>query len=186
MASIKKIVVLLIFCVALSSCEKNNNVAPKNNATPASAPTPTINGSLTALINGKPWTSTQNTSVLVVDFDEDESAFIINGETTSEILALGYDIFSATTVLKTGKHEIQDNDFDPGLVYSTKTGSGGTLTQHIPYEGDLTLTAVDNTNRIVSGTFNFKAAKPGSKVAADTLEVTGGVFTNIKFTVKEI
>lgn len=184
MKSIKKISLVLVCLVLISSCKKKSSTPAENTtAVPTPTPTSTVNGSMTAKLNGANWVSIRNTGALQIDTDNDISALVLNGETAGDIFALGIDFPTANLNVAIGNHDYGLTKDDAIMTYTKKTSGGGTLTQHFPDEGTFNITSVDNTNKKVSGTFSFKMHKVGSTASADSIIVTNGVFTNISYVV---
>jgi hypothetical protein len=179
MRIIKHTTVLLICILLLSACKKKSSSDPATNSTPA----PTINGSMTAVLNGNNWTSIKNSAGLVIDTAQEISALVLNGETSADIFAFGIDFPNTNANISVDTHDFGLTKDDGVFTYTKKIGNG-TLTEHIPDEATINITSVDNTNKKISGTFTLKAHKVGSSAAADSIHIKNGVFTNISFTTR--
>lgn len=172
--------ILLVALVALSSCRKKQDPEPEPVA--VTPPAPTVNGSMTAVLNGNNWTSVKNSAELLIDDDMQISAFALNGETSADMFVFGFDIPNANPNLVIDTHDQGLAQDDAVMLYVKKRSGGGTLIEHSPDEGTLNITSVDNASKKVSGTFTLKAHKVGS--TADSIKIINGVFTNISFTVR--
>src|SRR4051812_34918307 len=104
MTIVKKISLLIICILFLSFCKKKKAEEPA--PAPAVNNTPTMNGSMTATLNGVGWTSTTNTGVLLIDMTNSISALVLNGETSANIFALGVDLPTASSNLIVDTHDI--------------------------------------------------------------------------------
>lgn len=179
MSFFKNLAVLLLVVALGFSCKKKSD--PEPDPTPAA---PTTNGSMTAQVNGNSWTSTRNTAELLIDDDQQISAFAINGETSADMFVFAFDIPNANTNLLVDTHDQGLTKDDALMLYVVKNSGGGTSIQHSPDEGTMNITAVDNTNKKVSGTFTLKSHKINSTASADSIKITNGVFTNLTFTIR--
>ncbi len=174
----KTIKIILIFALFIVACKK------KSTTTPAPAtPVATLNGNMTAKLNGNNWVSIQNTGLLIIEQSNNVSGLVLNGQTASDIFAIGIDLPTASSTLVAGNHDLGGALDDVTFTYSTKTAGGGTLSQDLTDSGHVVITSVDNVNKKVSGTFNFKLHKVGSTASADSIKITAGVFTNINYTI---
>jgi hypothetical protein len=179
---ITKKISLAIICFFLFNACKKKAADP---VPVVNTPAPVVmNGSMTALLNGASWTSTKNTGQLVIDNTNNLSALVLNGETSANIFALGIDFPTASTNIAVDTHDFGLTKDDALISYSQKTAGGGFLSQHIPDEGTLNITAVDNVNKKISGTFSCIMHKSGSTLSADSIKITNGVFTNITYVVQ--
>src|SRR6218665_481759 len=172
----------LLVLVAVSSCKKKKSDPEPEPA--AVTPAPQTNGTMTAVLNGNSWTSTRNSADLLIDDDQQISAFAINGETAADLFVFGFDIPNANPNLVIDMHDQGLTRDDAVMIYTKKKPNGGTIIEHNPDEGTLNITSVDNASKKVSGTFTLKAHKIGSTAAADSIIITNGVFTNVSFTVR--
>jgi hypothetical protein len=171
----------LLVLVAVSSCKKKkSDPEPETTATPQ----PQTNGTMTAVLNGSNWTSVKNSAELLIDDDQQISAFALNGETSANLFVFGFDIPDANPNLLVDTHDEGLAKDDAVMVYAIKTSGGGTLIQHMIDEATFNITAVDNASKKASGTFTLKAHKIGSTASADSIKITNGVFTNVAFTVR--
>jgi hypothetical protein len=177
---ITKTIALLLVSIALFSACKKKESDPEPEPTPA----PTINGSMTANLNGNSWTSIKNSAEFLIDDTDQISAISINGETSAEMFVWGIDFPTANPNIAVGNHDMGLTKDDAVMIYVKKTANGGTLIEHSPDEGTINITAVDNVNKKISGTFTLLAHKIGSTAAADSIKITNGVFTNISFTTR--
>ncbi|MES2678337.1 MAG: DUF6252 family protein [Bacteroidota bacterium] len=175
----RTIALLLIAVTLFDSCNKKKDPEPE----PAPV-VPTINGSMTANLNGNSWTSVKNYAELLIDDTDQISAIAINGETADNMFVWGIDFPTADPNIAVGNHDMGLTRDDAVMIYVKKTANGGTLIEHSPDEGTINITAVDNVNKKISGTFTLLAHKIGSTAAADSIKITNGVFTNISFTTR--
>jgi hypothetical protein len=171
----------LLALIAVSSCKKKKDPEPEETTV---TPQPQTNGTMTAVLNGNSWTSTRNSAELLIDDDQQISAFALNGETSANLFVFGFDIPNANTNLLVDTHDEGLTKDDAVMIYAKKTAGGGTLIEHSIDEATFNITAVDNANKKASGTFTLKAHKIGSTAAADSIKITNGVFTNVSFAVR--
>jgi len=175
---VNKKVLVIVLAVCFFACKK------KDTPPPTVVTTPPLNGSMTAKLNGTNWVSIKNSGVLKIDKTNDISALVLNGETSSDIFALGIDFPTASTTLTVGDHDQNGAKDDVVFTYATKTAGGGTLSQHFVDTGNMNITSVDNVNKKVSGTFDFILYKGGSTAATDSIKITSGVFTDISYSIQ--
>jgi hypothetical protein len=180
MRIIKHTTVLIICISLLSACKKKSSSDPATNSTPA----PTINGSMTAVLNGNNWTSIKNSAEFLIDTTQGISGIAINGETSADLFVFGIDFPNTNTNISVNTHDFGLAKDDAVFLYTKKTSNGGTLIEHSPDEATINITSVDNSNKKISGTFTLKAHKIGSSAAADSINIKNGVFTNISFTTR--
>ncbi len=175
----RTIALLLISASLLTACKKKKDPEPDPTPTPT---TPAMNGSMTANLNGNSWTSIRNSAEMIIDDSQEISAIAINGETSADIFVFGIDF--PTVNIAVGPHDEGLSKDDAVMIYTKKTANGGTLIEHFTDQGTLNITALDNVNNKISGTFTLKGHKVGSSASADSIKITNGVFTDISFTVR--
>jgi hypothetical protein len=179
-------VILVAAALLVFSCKKKDETPAGNSTTTTAGSTTSgsttgggnTGGSMSVTKNGTAWSTTSVSAVLLVDDDNDMSAISINGFTSADIIILGIDFPTASTTLTNGNHNIDDAGL---IMYTQRTSGGGTLTEHVPDEGTVNITSVDNTNKKISGTFSCIMHKVGSSAPADSLKLTNGVFTNVSY-----
>jgi hypothetical protein len=174
----RAIKIILIFALFVLACKKKSTTTPA-----AATPVATLNGNMTAKLNGNNWVSIQNTGELIIQQSNNSSGLVLNGQTASDLFAIGISLPTASPTLVTGSHDLGGALDDVTFSYATKTAGGGTLSQDLSDSGNVVITSVDNANKKISGTFNFKLHKVGSTASADSIKITTGVFTNINYTI---
>lgn len=180
----KVLVLASVVALGFSACKKKDETpAPVATTTTTTPPAATLNGSMTAKIDGADWTSIKNSGMVMTDQANSASALVLNGETATTFFALGIDFPTSSSTLIAGNHDQNGSKDDVVFTYATKTSGGGTVSQHIVDKGNFNITSVDNANKKVSGTFDFVLHKIGASTAADTMHITNGVFTGISYTI---
>ena len=146
----------------------------------------TTTGSITATINGIPWTGTKIINVsLIQSTTIGEQRFDISAEDGKQMLALA--ISNEITTTKGMPVRTYSFDNDDALFVNTYMIGSNTYTEHFCNAGQLTITAIDTDKKTISGTFSFESEKVGvlqtEIVTPDVVHVTKGVFANLTYTV---
>lgn len=170
----------MLSLLVISACKKKSNTNTTSTSTSSS-----INGSITAVVQGANWTSIRNSASLIIDNTNGYSGIVINAETNADLMAIGIDIAGTSSLIATGAHDTNGPIDDLVITYSTKNSNGGLFTEHFPVTASLNITSVDNVNHKFSGNFNYVMHKVNSQTAADTLIVKNGVFTDIAFGIQQ-
>jgi len=165
---------LLVVSLAFIGCSKDDD---SENATA---------GSITATINGTPWTGTKIINVsLIQSTTMGEQRLDISAQDGKQMLALA--ISNEITTAKGMPIRTYSFDNDDALFVNTYMLGSNTYTEHFCNAGQLTITAIDTDKKTVSGTFSFESEKVGvlqtEIVTPDVVSVTKGVFTNLTYTV---
>ncbi|MHC0444815.1 DUF6252 family protein [Flavobacterium sp. 3-218] len=155
-----------------------------------------LDGSVTATINGNVWKATKITSVTLIKVSGGGQRFDINVEDKSQMILLACEselTAKDSMPLKEYTFTDEDNDVDTPIVNSDALFlnyylvDGNSYGEHFPKTGKITITAMDPEKKTVSGTFSFKAEKVGALqtkiVTPEVFEVTNGVFKNLPYTV---
>jgi len=143
-------------------------------------------GSITATINGIPWTGTKIINVsLIQSASLGEQRLDISAQDGKQMLSLA--ISSELTTVKGMPVRTYSFENDDALFLNTYMIGSSTFTEHTPVSGQLTITAINTDKKTVSGTFSFENEKAGilqtEIVTPDVVNVTNGVFTNLTYTV---
>lgn len=164
--------IILFTTISCSSCKKNIT-------DPNGLPAATQSGTKTLgfLLNGQPWTPqgyTGNANLsLDIDFGFRNGIFDIAAERTvgnnTEQFTIGTDslnFFTIPVTLNISSNSLTGISFSKDTCYYLNKNLGVIST------GNLTITKLDKTNRIISGTFNAILYKSG----CDTIKITDGRF----------
>ncbi|HKO78664.1 MAG TPA: DUF6252 family protein [Flavobacterium sp.] len=143
-------------------------------------------GSITATINGTPWTGTKIINVsLIQSASMEGQRFDISAQDGKQMLSLA--ISSELTTIKGMPVRSYSFETDNALFLNTYIVGANTYTEHLPVSGQLTITAINTDKKTISGTFSFENEKGGALqteiVTPDVVKVTQGVFTNLPYTV---
>lgn len=143
-------------------------------------------GSITASINGTPWTGTKIINVsLIQSVSMGEQRFDISAQDGKQMLSLAISS-ELTTIMGM---PVRPYSFEEGnaLFLNTYIVGANTYTEHLPVSGQLTITGINTDKKTISGTFSFKNEKGGALqtviVTPEVVECTNGVFTNLSYTV---
>jgi hypothetical protein len=149
----RKILFIAVLFVVISSCSKDDDSA---------LPT-----KMSAAIGNAEWSSITRVTVLT------DKGFVITG-TSLDGKSLSITILGSTE----GTYELSLNSVQFGAVYkesvSTSTGDA-----YAAISGEVVITNIDASSKEISGTFNFVLKK---ELAGESISVTGGTFTNLKYT----
>lgn len=166
------ILVLSIFC--FSQCKKN--VAYSNGLPPV---TQEGKNTLGFMLNGQPWIPQgfNGTANLSIDFDPginngifSISAYRITSSTNREYFGIGVkDSVNSITPLKSYQ---LGNGTLYGIYFSNNSCTFDYFDNAVNRSGILTITKLDRTKRIISGTFNATLSKAG----CTTTQITNGRF----------
>ncbi|RYE13561.1 MAG: hypothetical protein EOP45_20990 [Sphingobacteriaceae bacterium] len=159
---------LLLIILIVSSCRKNG--LPKA--------TQTGENTMVAKVDGKLWqkkacvSCTGGGTGLIVSY-EDRNFFGVTGEDhdSGSRIAL-----SISSVKRVGTYNLSSKTLDYGRLF--KIGSGPYYYTSTKNTGQVTITKLDLTNQIISGTFDFTAEDENNP--ANTIKVTDGRF-DVKF-----
>ncbi len=167
-------VIVCLALILLNSCKKDEDT---NGSTPA----PTSTGTMTANIDNVLWEATSKTGTLLRIASMNAKRLDLQGSADNKriILTLEENVFDGDYV-SLGTYDFEGPNYNALFTYSTLFPGGGSITEHIPVEGNFTITKCDINEKKVSGTFNFRSFKIGT---TDTLDVTDGVFTDFPYTV---
>lgn len=165
-------------CFCFAKCEKDK---PDSNGLPPA--TQDGRNTLGFMLNGQPWTPQgfNGTANLSIDFDPGVnngvfsiSAYRIITSTNREYFGIGVnDSINYITPPKT--YQLGSNSLF-GVYFSNNNCTYDYFDNSITKTGLLTITKLDRTNRIISGTFNATLSKSG----CTTIQITDGRF-DMKF-----
>jgi len=167
---------LMFLAIVSCSSDDDNDSAPDNNQ-----------GTITAKINGQPWTGEVSSVTLIRVEAEGAQRFDISAEDDDIRLLLA----ATGTYTESGAMTLGTYTFPQGALFvpSYKV-NGNYFGEHMPEEGTMIITAVNPGTRKISGTFSFVADKAGTLqnqvTTPEVLTVTEGQFTNLTYTVMDL
>ena len=150
----KKIILLLGLITLMFGCSKDNSNF--------------LSTDMSAKIDQKDWKTLTRTTVL------NSGKFIITG-IALDGSSLAITIFSD----KAGNYKVTPNQDACEAVYK-KTAKATSDDTYLAISGNVSLSEVDNTNKQISGTFNFTVAH--SLTDSSWISISEGKFTNLKYT----
>jgi hypothetical protein len=179
MISSRKIAVVLsmVSLLGIASCQKDDSTTFEEENIPQPAAF-----TYKASINGSPWTATQNVSLLVKNSSSSPSkemrilANSTDGKQLSIKLADASTGIAGDGVAVKTYTLVKSGTSDVSFGYSVN----GTNAYSGAY-GTVTITKSDAVNKKITGTFSCTLYK----AAGDTLRVTGGVITDLPYTIIE-
>lgn len=166
------IFVLFIFCFAKCNKERLDS----NGLPPA---TQEGKNTLGFLLNGEPWTPKgfNGTANLSIDFDPsiNNGIFSISAYriiTNNDRTYFGIGVNDSINTITTPKKYYLGNNTLYGSYFSNNNCTFDYFDSTVIRSGTLTITKLDRTNRIISGTFNATLSKAG----CETINITEGRF----------
>jgi len=150
---------ILITIIAFSfSCKKDSKITDIINPS----------ASMKCKIDGVDWIAQIRETIL------QSNKFIINGTTGSNVI-------NVTTIgTTTGTYNLSITIPIQTQFSATFTNSTSSDSLYTAYEGSVTLSAVDTTNKKISGTFSFKAKNLLHPLLNDK-NITAGTFTELSY-----
>lgn len=158
--------ILFVFLVLFSSFNCKKDDLPK--------PTQTGANIMAAKVNGKTWekkacwSCTGGGDGLIVDYD-DRAFFAVTGEDPDQGLIIALAI---TSLKSTGTYQLTSKNLNFARLF--KSNEGKYYFTSINNTGTVTITKLDLTKKIISGTFELTAEDENNP--ANTIRVTGGRF----------
>lgn len=175
------LILLAFITVCLVQCRKPGS--SKRTDVPSLPPaTQTGANTLGFLLNGQPWTpqGSNGTANLSIDFDPgiNNGVFSIAAYRSA---ATGTDYFGiglrdSVNLITTPRNFLIGSQTLCGVFYSKNSCMFDYFSNDILRNGQFTLSKLDRSNRIISGSFNFTLYKSG----CDTIRITNGRF-DMKF-----
>lgn len=177
---INKNTATLVVIVCLFAQCKKNSIADSNSLLPAAQDGKNIIG---LLLSGQPWTPKGNngTANLSIDFDEGVnngvfslSSYRIITSTNREYFGIG--LKDSVNFITAPKTFTLGNNTLFGVFFSNNNCTFDYFDSTVDRRGSLTITKLDRTNRIISGTFGATLIKAQCK----DIKITEGRF-DMKF-----
>ena len=162
MKTLKTLLLALFICSLSLACKKDK--MPK--------PTQTGANTMYAKINGQPWEKKACWSCigggLEVGYD-DRTLFVAVGQNKDQNINVSLIVKELKSV---GLHELSNQSINYARIYNFNEETRYFTTNN--NKGSVTITKLDLTNKIISGTFEFTAEDENN--SANTVKVTDGWF----------
>jgi hypothetical protein len=182
----RKIIVPAIFAIiGLSGCGQKES-GPVREQTGPSAETVQVHGSMTAVVNGKPWTAQGSPSEKQLD-NVTASIDSRNGEVTIHGISDTYHSIESNRIeeinitlksMQPGTYTLSpDFDHDQTATYTKGQDSSKVYFIHEHQSGTLTLTRVDTAVHRLFGTFRFDCAN----AKGQAVKIENGSFDNVEY-----
>lgn len=156
----KSILAIVIVGVLMASCKKEDPVDSSQNS----------NGVFTASIDGVPFTSKIVVSYLAKDTAINLHQLLLSGLNADDTeMSMGFNETIMSEAFAVGAHS---------MFFFRMSGANEDF--YIPIASSVNLTSSDAVSKTVSGTFQFTGKHD---VTGDTVNVTNGVFTHVKYQV---
>jgi hypothetical protein len=177
----KVLTALVILSVCFAGCKKDDDDSDAQ--------------TMTCKIDGVDWTAKSFTNSLIIGYDasmnaEGKRMDLRGTDAAGRMIILSIGDASGST--GDGVRTVAYNGFDDVNDCTTQNGSticsGSLFTYMLTYtdfymgpdEGSIVVTSCDETKHTASGTFHYKAVNFDS---GDTINVTNGVFSNLRYSV---
>ena len=129
-----------------------------------------LEASMKCKINGTSWSAVSRVTTMQAN------KFLINGTGS-----MGSDVLNVTTLgIATGTYNLSVNVPVQTQFSATYTNSSSTDSLYTAYEGTVTLSSVDTTNKKISGAYSFKAKNLLHLLLPDKI-ITEGTFSNLVY-----
>ncbi|MES2780226.1 MAG: hypothetical protein V4651_10055, partial [Bacteroidota bacterium] len=165
----------IVSLLGITSCQKDSDVFEEENL-----PQPAV-FTYKATISGSVWTATQNISLLVKNSSSSPNKEMRILANSSDGKQLGIRLADASTGVSGDGIAVRTYSLGIGSSDATFAYSTNGSNSYVGAYGTVTITKSDATNKKLSGTFSCTLVN----TAGDTLRVTGGVITDLPYTILE-
>jgi hypothetical protein len=184
---IKKIIAPAVFAfMVLGGCGQKESGPVREQGGPSAEASVQVHGSMTALVNGKPWTAQGSPSEKQLD-NVTASIDTRNGEMTIHGISDTYHSIESNRIeeinitlksIQPGTYTLSpDFDHDQTATYTKGQDSSTVYFIHEHQSGTLTLTRIDTAVHRIFGTFRFDCAN----AKGEAVKIENGSFDNVKY-----